>query len=179
MRKWIKNILVLFLIGFGLFVMDHSASGGFENKSFQSLLSAFGIYQLYTFVIGLSNMLFFDVLRKRKWKQNDIFKRIILGFLISIILTLVCLFFLNMFTDIYFNGNKVVPLSLQLLLENAVKHNMVMATKPLHIRIYEDQGSLVVENNLQPKQIVKKSTGVGLSNIMQRYNLLTNKKVKL
>ncbi len=73
--------------------------------------------------------------------------------------------------------SKVVPLSLQLLLENAVKHNMVTSNKPLHIRIYEDHDSLVVENNLQPKQIVKKSSGVGLDNIRQRYRLLTNRKV--
>ena len=73
--------------------------------------------------------------------------------------------------------SKVVPLSLQLLLENAVKHNTVTSTKPLKIKIYESNGSLVVENNLQPKQILHKSSGVGLSNIMQRYQLLTNKKV--
>jgi len=75
--------------------------------------------------------------------------------------------------------SKVVPLSLQLLLENAVKHNIVTAGKPLHIKIFEDNGNLVVENNLQTKQIVKKSSGVGLSNIMQRYQLLTNKKVNI
>ena len=75
--------------------------------------------------------------------------------------------------------SKVVPLSLQLLLENAVKHNMVTSSKPLKINIYEDQGSLVVENNLQPKQIIKKSSGVGLGNITQRYDLLTNKKVNI
>ena len=75
--------------------------------------------------------------------------------------------------------SKVVPLSLQLLLENAVKHNMVTSSNPLHIKIYEERGSLIVENNLQPKQIVKKSTGVGLSNIKQRYDLLTNKKVNI
>ncbi|MBB1489713.1 2TM domain-containing protein, partial [Oceanospirillum sp. D5] len=69
--------------------------------------------------------------------------------------------------------------SLQLLLENAVKHNMVTSSKPLHIKIYEDEGYLVVENNLQPKQIVKKSSGVGLTNIMQRYKLLTKKKVDI
>ncbi|MBT8377582.1 MAG: histidine kinase [Bacteroidia bacterium] len=73
--------------------------------------------------------------------------------------------------------SKVVPLSLQLLLENAVKHNMVTSSKPLTIKIYEDSDHLVVMNNLQPKQIVKKSSGVGLENIKQRYNLLTNKKV--
>lgn len=75
--------------------------------------------------------------------------------------------------------SKVVPLSLQLLLENAVKHNVVTSTKPLHIKIYEADGNLIVENNLQPKQIVKKSTGVGLSNIQQRYKLLTQRKVKI
>ncbi|MFK7782475.1 histidine kinase [Psychroserpens sp.] len=75
--------------------------------------------------------------------------------------------------------SKVVPLSLQLLLENAVKHNMVTSSKPLHIKIYESEGMLVVENNLQPKQIVKKSSGVGLENIKQRYNLLSNKKVSI
>ncbi len=74
---------------------------------------------------------------------------------------------------------KVVPLSLQLLLENAVKHNMVTTNKPLHIRIYEDGRMLVVENNLQLKQIVKKSSGVGLENIKQRYELLTSKKVNI
>jgi sensor histidine kinase YesM len=75
--------------------------------------------------------------------------------------------------------SKVVPLSLQLLLENAVKHNMVTTSKPLHIKIYEANGFLVVENNLQPKQIVKKSSGVGLDNIKQRYNLLTDRKVNI
>jgi two-component system LytT family sensor kinase len=73
--------------------------------------------------------------------------------------------------------SKVVPLSLQLLLENAVKHNMVTSSKPLHIKIYEDGNHLVVLNNLQPKQIVKKSSGVGLENIKQRYQLLTERKV--
>ena len=75
--------------------------------------------------------------------------------------------------------SKVVPLSLQLLLENAVKHNMVTSSKPLHIKIYEEGDKLVVMNNLQPKQIVKKSSGVGLGNIKQRYELLTQKKVTI
>jgi len=75
--------------------------------------------------------------------------------------------------------SKVVPLSLQLLLENAVKHNMVTASKPLHIKIYEEGDYLVVVNNLQPKQIVKKSSGVGLNNIKERYQLLTQQQVKI
>ena len=72
---------------------------------------------------------------------------------------------------------KIVPLSLQLLLENAVKHNIVTASKPLHIKVTEEDGMLVVSNNLQEKQVVRKSSGVGLQNIKQRYNILTDRKV--
>ncbi|MGB0789347.1 MAG: 2TM domain-containing protein [Marinirhabdus sp.] len=74
-------------------------------------------------------------------------------------------------------GAKVVPLSLQLLLENAVKHNQVTGSKKLHITITETNGYLRVSNNLQPKQVLKKSTGVGLQNITQRYRLLTKRPV--
>ena len=74
---------------------------------------------------------------------------------------------------------KVVPLSLQLLLENAVKHNQVTPTKKLYITIYEENGNLVIKNNVQPKQVVKASTGVGLRNIRQRYYLLTNRPVTI
>ncbi|GAA0872289.1 histidine kinase [Gangjinia marincola] len=72
---------------------------------------------------------------------------------------------------------KVVPLSLQLLLENAVKHNIVSAEKPLHIKIEEENGYLVVKNNLQTKEVIKKSSGVGLVNITQRYSLLSKREV--
>jgi len=74
---------------------------------------------------------------------------------------------------------KVVPLSLQLLLENAVKHNMVTPSKKLYISIYEENGNLIIKNNLQPKQVVKSGTGVGLKNIQQRYNLLTDRTVSI
>lgn len=70
---------------------------------------------------------------------------------------------------------KVVPLSLQILLENTVKHNVVTSDKPLHIKIYEHENCLVVENNLQPKNVIKQSSGVGLSNVKQRYALLTKR----
>lgn len=78
-----------------------------------------------------------------------------------------------------YEGGKIVPLSLQLMLENAVKHNVVSDTKPLHIKVYEENGTLVVRNNLQEKQVVKKSSGVGLRNIQQRYNLLTSRQVDI
>ncbi|NND78885.1 MAG: Pr2TM family membrane protein [Maribacter sp.] len=72
---------------------------------------------------------------------------------------------------------KIIPLSLQLLLENAVKHNVVTSSKPLHIKVYEENGMLVVNNNLQEKQVLKKSSGVGLQNIRQRYGILTDRQV--
>lgn len=74
---------------------------------------------------------------------------------------------------------RIVPLSLQLLLENAVKHNVVTASKPLHIKVSEEEGMLVVSNNLQEKQVVKKSSGVGLQNIKQRYEILTDRQVNI
>ena len=72
---------------------------------------------------------------------------------------------------------KVVPLSLQLLLENAVKHNQVTPSKKLYITISERENNLVVTNNLQPKQSLKESTGLGLKNIKQRYEILTDQTV--
>lgn len=72
---------------------------------------------------------------------------------------------------------KVVPLSLQLLLENTVKHNIVSENKPLNIRIYEEDGYLVVENNYQKKEVMQGLKGLGLQNIVDRYSLITSRKV--
>ncbi|MCG9972705.1 2TM domain-containing protein [Christiangramia crocea] len=72
---------------------------------------------------------------------------------------------------------KVVPLSLQLLLENTIKHNIVSEEKPLHIRIYEEDGCLVIENNFQKKEVLGTRKGVGLQNIVNRYNEITKREV--
>ncbi|TNJ43536.1 2TM domain-containing protein [Tamlana fucoidanivorans] len=325
MRKSVRNIIVAFAIGVVVFIIGSFLSNGFQYKSSKSFFIAFAFYQLYSFVLGYTNMFFFDYLEQRQWKKGDTTKRVLIGVVGCVVLTLIGLFLLRaatavlyvgisfeeflaqdelgdyqfglwitlamvtVFHSIYFYNryqqnrikeqkviagtasakfdalknqldphflfnslnvltslieenpenaqkfttglskvyryvleqknkelvtvdeelqfaktymsllkmrfedsivftmpeqasnpdSKVVPLSLQLLLENAVKHNMVTASKPLHINIYEDEGSLVVQNNLQPKQIVKKSSGVGLSNIKQRYDLLTNKQVSI
>ena len=323
MTKSVKNIIITFIIGCLVYLIGNLISNGFDYKSVNEFLIDFVLYQLYSFVLGYSNMYYFDYLERRKWKREDRIKRIIIGVLGSTIITLMGLFIIRLFTATLINGmtisefianeqfkyyqfglwitltivavfhlvyfynryqqnkikeqkviagtasakfdalknqldphflfnslnvltslieenpenaqkfttslskvyryvleqknkelvtvdeelefaktymsllkmrfedsiifeipdhatnpeSKVVPLSLQLLLENAVKHNMVTTSKPLHINIYEDQGNLVVENNLQPKQIVKKSSGVGLENIKQRYDLLSTKRV--
>lgn len=74
---------------------------------------------------------------------------------------------------------RIVPLSLQILMENAIKHNIVSSDKPLHINVFTDNGSLVLSNNLQVKNQVNESTGIGLENIRNRYRLLSNKEVKV
>lgn len=74
---------------------------------------------------------------------------------------------------------KIVPLSLQLLLENAVKHNVVSSNKPLVLRIFEEDGFLIIENNITPKEAIGKSTKIGLRNITDRYRLLTKRSVSI
>mgnify|MGYP001825180484 CR=1 FL=1 len=325
MTKSAKNIIITFIVGCIVFVIGNMLSGGLNFENVNDFLIDFAFYQLYSFVLGYSNMYFFDYMERQNWRKNDTFKRVVIGILGSTLITLIGLFMLRALTAMAFNDktfveffanekfryyqfglwitltivvifhviyfynkyqqnrikeqkviagtasakfdalknqldthflfnslnvltslieenpdnaqkfttslskvyryvleqkskelvtvdeelqfaktymsllkmrfedsivftmpekasnpeSKVVPLSLQLLLENAVKHNMVTSSKPLHIKIYEDQGNLIVENNLQPKQIVKKSSGVGLSNIMQRYELLTSRKIDI
>ena len=72
---------------------------------------------------------------------------------------------------------KIVPLSLQLLLENAVKHNVVSSSQPLEINIYEENGYLQIQNNINPKETIGKSTKVGLQNIVDRYGLISDRNV--
>lgn len=74
---------------------------------------------------------------------------------------------------------KVVPLSLQLLLENTIKHNVVSDKQPLHITISIKGDYLEVANNLQKKAVLQHGEGVGLKNIVQRYAILTLKKVEI
>ncbi|WP_432671423.1 2TM domain-containing protein [Flavobacterium sp. SM2513] len=74
---------------------------------------------------------------------------------------------------------RVVPLSLQLLLENTVKHNVVSEQKPLYIRIKIVGDYLVVENDLQKKEVLGDRKGVGLQNILSRYAILTHRKVQI
>lgn len=75
----------------------------------------------------------------------------------------------------------IVPLSLQLLLENAIKHNIISSEHPLHITVEVDDeaGRLWVRNNLQPKHQEQPSTRVGLQNIRNRYAFFTPEPVEV
>jgi len=70
----------------------------------------------------------------------------------------------------------IVPMSLQLLLENAIKHNVISMSKPLTINVLIENGRLKVENKIQAKSSALPSTKLGLKNIESRYALLSDLK---
>lgn len=75
-------------------------------------------------------------------------------------------------------NDKIIPLSLQILFENAIKHNVISAAKPLLIKVLiNDNGKLIVENNLQKKKQIKDSTKFGLDNIKNRYRFFSEEAV--
>jgi sensor histidine kinase YesM len=73
----------------------------------------------------------------------------------------------------------IVPMALQMLLENAIKHNSISITKPLKIEIKEEDGFVIVKNNLQPKTSRIVSNKIGLKNIKSRYKYLSDKEVQV
>ena len=74
---------------------------------------------------------------------------------------------------------RVAPISLQLLVENAIKHNVVSARKPLTIDITASGQWLTVSNPMQPKADHDHAVGIGLSNLMQRYRMLLGKDIAI
>lgn len=71
------------------------------------------------------------------------------------------------------------PVSVQLLIENCIKHNIVSKDKPLTIEIYSERDTLVVKNNFQKKEKDEESTGLGLLNIKKRYAILSDREIEI
>ncbi|RYF89639.1 MAG: hypothetical protein EOO03_05555 [Chitinophagaceae bacterium] len=72
----------------------------------------------------------------------------------------------------------IIPAAIQMLIENAIKHNVVSRSRPLYITV-QDSGNnaIVVSNNLQPRETIEHSTQIGLTNIKKRYLLVSGKEV--
>ena len=73
----------------------------------------------------------------------------------------------------YSKEQYIAPSALQLLIENAIKHNEVSRKSPLSIKLYSNNGHLVVENNIQLKEQKVESSNVGLNNIVNRYSFIS------
>jgi hypothetical protein len=89
-------------------------------------------------------------------------------------------FFIEMPLDMKKFG-KVPVYSIQLLVENAIKHNRITAGQPLKIHVTGDliQRTITVENNFQPKPHLEEGSGVGLNNLKERYRLLNNDDIRV
>jgi len=81
----------------------------------------------------------------------------------------------NAVTKEYYDS-VIPPMSLQLLVENAIQHNMITASSPLIIRLYTESGMICIENNLQEKESAE-SFGLGLKNLSDRYRLLSGRDI--
>ncbi len=73
----------------------------------------------------------------------------------------------------------IIPMSLQLLIENAVKHNEASTNKPLTIDLSRSENRIFVKNNLQIKNIGDSSNGVGMKNLLQQYKFFTEEPIQI
>lgn len=76
-------------------------------------------------------------------------------------------------------NKEILFMSLQLLVENAVKHNIASKEKPLTVNIYSENNFIVVSNNKVIRTDNVISTGIGLNNLNERYKIIANKGIKI
>jgi two-component system LytT family sensor kinase len=74
---------------------------------------------------------------------------------------------------------RILPVSLQILIENALKHNSATRDNPLRITISKEDDFIIVRNNLQKKLNIEASPGTGLKNLGERLRLITNKEMSV
>jgi len=81
--------------------------------------------------------------------------------------------------DDYLLERQIAPMTIQMLIENAVKHNIVSKKKHLKVKIYTKSDYLIVANNVQKKPAKSYSSGIGLNNIQSRYAYFTQNQVNI
>jgi Putative regulator of cell autolysis len=86
----------------------------------------------------------------------------------------------NFAIDEKYNSYKILPLSIQGLVENAIKHNTISGKQPLNISITATENAQVmVLNPIQPKHTEESGNRIGLANLSERYNLMWNKSIEI
>ena len=88
-------------------------------------------------------------------------------------------FNLDIKVDTDYLNQQLPQLSLQPLIENALKHNISTTEKPLHITISATNNILTFTNNLQPKLFAETGTGIGLANLNDRFKILVKKEIDI
>ena len=74
----------------------------------------------------------------------------------------------------------VIPLSLQMLVENAIKHNEISADRPLTIEILSTgQNHIIIKNNLQKKEVPEQSLGMGIENLRKRLEVFSKEPLQI
>ncbi|MFT4834568.1 MAG: sensor histidine kinase YesM [Flavobacteriaceae bacterium] len=128
------------------------------------------------FISKLSNVYRY-VLDSKNEELVDVSRE--LGFIKSFIFLQQIRFDESLIVNVIGTSNGFVPpLALQVLLENAIKHNIVSASKPLTIDLKLSDHEILVSNNIQEK-LSKDSTGIGLDNLKARFDFLTERKVTI
>lgn len=116
--------------------------------------------------------------------QETISLQFELEFLDSYVFLLKTRFDQNLHIDIQIdkshNQKQIAPMAMQLMFENAIKHNVISKQKPLYIKVFVDESNfLTVSNNLQKKSSVEHSSKIGIKSINKRYQYLTEEKIKI
>ncbi|HPE18838.1 MAG TPA: histidine kinase [Tenuifilaceae bacterium] len=81
--------------------------------------------------------------------------------------------------DVNETSGLIIPLSLQILLENCFKHNVISNEKPLTVKVWREDNYIIVQNNLQKRKTILDSGGIGLNTISKRYEFLSDKKMEI
>ena len=74
---------------------------------------------------------------------------------------------------------RIIPTALQILIENACKHNIISISAPLTINIVIDNNNVIVTNNIAPRPIPADSTGLGLKGLHEKYKIIANKNIEI
>jgi LytS/YehU family sensor histidine kinase len=75
--------------------------------------------------------------------------------------------------------SNIIPMTLQVLIENAIKHNIVSASKYLTVKITINNGYIIVANKISPRSRVEHSTGIGLKILQEKYRIIADKEISI